>query len=128
MACMCALGGCGDDSTGAGNRISCSNGTISKRAAKKDIIYVDDEEREAIARQALGVSLAPYRYKNEPRDARRRLGFIIDDQPNPSPAVLEDRTHIDEYGYTSMLLATVQQQAKELAELRRRIESLEHRK
>jgi hypothetical protein len=88
---------------------------------------VDDKERAALARQTLGIPLARYRYKEEPPDARRRPGFIIDDQPDPSPAVLADRTHVDEYGYTSMLLATVQQQSKELRELRRRIEELEQR-
>jgi hypothetical protein len=102
-------------------------GTTSRRAAKDDIVYVDDKEREALAQQTLDIPLARYRYKQEPPDARRRLGFIIDDQPDPSPAVLADRTHVDEYGYTSMLLATVQQQAKELQELRRRVEELEQR-
>jgi hypothetical protein len=52
---------------------------------------------------------------------------LIDDQPDPSPAVAADRTHVDEYGYTSMLLATVQQQAREIEELRRRVAALEHR-
>jgi hypothetical protein len=39
---------------------------------------------------------------------------------------MEDRLHVDEYGYTTLLLVTVQQQARELAELRQRLEVLEH--
>lgn len=105
--------------------LHCGGQTQSRRAVKDGITYVSNEERAALARQALDIPLARYRYKNESADARRRLGFIIDDQPDPSPAVLADRAHVDEYGYTSLLLATVQQQAKELAELRQRIERVE---
>jgi hypothetical protein len=122
MGCVCAYGCIQNPMLGP---VVCFNGTISRRAFKDDVAYVTDEEREALARQALDIPLARYRYKNEPTDARRRLGFLIDDQPDPSPAVDGDRTHVDEYGYTSMLLATVQQQAREIDELRRRVETLE---
>jgi hypothetical protein len=125
MGCLCALG-CDQMLTSSGGLLVCNNGTVSARAFKEDVSYLSDDERTALARQTLGIQLARYRYKNEPPMARRRLGFIIDDQPNPSPAVLDDRTHVDEYGYTSMLLATLQQQARELTELRRRVELLEH--
>jgi hypothetical protein len=130
MGCVCPVVGGGFTGGGASscrmnNGLDCITNTISIRAAKDDIVYVDSEERERLAHQALQIPLARYRYKNEPADARRRLGFIIDDQPNPSPAVLADRQHVDEYGYTSMLLATVQQQAKEIAELQQRLDRLE---
>ena len=123
MGCVCAMG-CQDTSEG----VVCSNGTISQRAFKDDVVYLTDRERQELARQALQIPLARYRYRQEPASARRRLGFLIDDQPNPSPAVMEDRLHVDEYGYTSLLLVTLQQQAKEIAELRRRLERLEHPK
>ena len=125
MGCVCALGGCVGTQTNPSLITSCFNGTVSRRAFKDDVVYLGDEERESLARQALDIPLAHYRYKSEPADARRRLGFMIDDQPDPSPAVDADRTHVDEYGYTSMLLATVQQQARELEKLRRRVEALE---
>ncbi|HEX3344251.1 MAG TPA: hypothetical protein VHS09_06745 [Polyangiaceae bacterium] len=129
MGCVCGggappFGGCG--SGNADDPVGCNTGTVSRRAFKDDVTYVNDEEREALARQALEVRLARYRYKGESPDARRRLGFLIDDQPDPSPAVDTDRTHVDEYGYASMLLATVQEQSKELEALRRRLEALEH--
>jgi hypothetical protein len=122
MGCVCGIGCIPNPMLGP---VVCFDGTVSRRAYKDDVSYVTDEEREALARQALEIPLARYRYKNEPTDARRRLGFLIDDQPDPSPAVDGDRTHVDEYGYTSMLLATVQQQAREIDELRRRVETLE---
>jgi hypothetical protein len=138
MGCVCGgppppLGGCSAITNPSPPNVEpapivCGTGTVSRREFKEDIAYVDDEQRDVLAREALAIPLAHYRYKNEPPDARRRLGFIIDDQPDPSPAVDGDRTHVDQYGYTSMLLATVQQQAKELAELRRRIDALERQK
>ena len=95
----------------------CQTGAVSRRALKADISYVDDAERADLARQALQIPLATYRY--------RHLGFIIDDQPATSPAVQQDRTHVDEYGYTSMLLATVQEQQRQLDALQKRLDTLE---
>jgi len=127
MGCICGSTQCIGVHP-AGYSFECDTQTESRRSAKTDISYVDDAARDALARQTLTVRLARYRYKNEAPEARRRLGFIIDDQPDPSPAVLADREHVDEYGYTSMLLATVQQQARELEALRRRVEALERRR
>jgi len=122
MGCVCAAG-CIDTFRG----LTCDDTAISRRELKDDVRYLDEEARSALARQTLQIPLARYRYKDEPASARRRLGFLIDDQPNPSPAVMEDRLHVDEYGYTSMLLVTVQQQAREIAELQKRLEALERR-
>jgi hypothetical protein len=124
MGCVCDLG-CDDFTTQTNGYLVCGNGTISRRAYKDDIHYVDEKERAALARQALEIQLAHYRYKAEPEKSSGHLGFIIDDQPDPSPAVHADRTHVDEYGYTSMLLATVQEQQAQIAELKSRLESLE---
>ena len=122
MGCLCALT-CYDTERGP----ACDNGTISRREFKDDVRYLSEDERVSLMRQTLEIPLARYRYKDEPANARRRLGFLIDDQPNPSPAVMEDRLHVDEYGYTSMLLVTVQEQAKQLAKLQRRLDALEKR-
>jgi hypothetical protein len=102
----------------------CSNGTISKRAFKTDIEYVSNEEREELARETLAIPLATYRYKTQAEGDKRHLGFIIDDQPTTSPAVASDQTHVDPYGYTSMLLATVQEQQKQIDALRKEVEAL----
>jgi hypothetical protein len=101
-------------------------GPTSVRMAKREIRYVDDAERTRIEKETMSISLASYVYKTDPPDARRRLGFIIDDQPDPSFAVDGDRTHVDLYGYTSMLLATVQEQQREIHDLERRVEALEN--
>jgi len=111
----------------AGDGVVCETPTQSRRAAKTDIDYVTDDERDELAREALEIRLARYRYKSEPPDARRRLGFLIDDQPDPSPAGLEDREHVDQYGYTSLLLATVQRQEKEIHALEARLHELERK-
>jgi hypothetical protein len=125
MGCICGFT-CIGANPDAGTLL-CNNGTISRRSFKDDVHYIDDTERADLARQALSMQLARYRYKAEPTQAKQHLGFIIDDQPAACPAVHADNTTVDEYGYTSMLLATVQQQQAQIAELKHRIEQLERR-
>lgn len=120
-ACACGNEQCQQSSSTGG--INCL-GPISKREFKTDISYVDDAEREGLAEQALQTHLAEYRYKTEPDGAKRHLGFIIDDMPPSSPAVGGDETHVDLYGYTSMLLATVQEQQKQIDELKKQVDQL----
>jgi hypothetical protein len=105
----------------------CDNGAVSKRAFKTDIEYVSNEEREDLAKEMLAIPLATYRYKTEASGDKRHLGFIIDDQPQTSPAVAGDQTHVDQYGYTSMLLATVQEQQKQIDALRKEVDALKRR-
>ena len=106
----------------------CNNGTISKRAFKTEIEYVSNEERADLARETLAIPLATYRYKTEAEGDKRHLGFIIDDQPTTSPAVAGDQTHVDQYGYTSMLLATVQEQQKQIDALKKQVNELQRRR
>lgn len=124
-SCVCTYPGsqCSQQSTG----LYCSGGPISRREFKTDIAYVSDDERASLAAQALATHLAEYRYKAEPEGHKRHLGFIIDDLPAASPAVQADRTHVDEYGYTSMLLATVQEQQKQIDELKKQVAALKKR-
>ena len=118
-ACTCGTDQC-TESTGG---ITCSGGAVSRRAFKTDIRYVDDAERRRLASEALETRLASYRYKVEAADAKRHLGFIIDDTPPDSVAVQGDRTHVDLYGYASMLLAAVQEQQREIDELKHEMTS-----
>ena len=122
--CFCPAGGTNQCMVGQKGLV-CSNGAISRREFKKDITYVGDQEREKLASEALSIPLATYRYKTEPNGEKKHLGFIIDDQPDPSPAVQSDRTHVDEYGYTSMLLATVQEQQKQIDALSKKVDALQ---
>jgi hypothetical protein len=102
----------------------CETGAISRREFKKDISYVGDAERQELASEVLSIPLARYRYRSEPEGGKKHLGFIIDDMREGSPAVAADRTHVDEYGYASMLLATVQQQQEQIDDLKRQVEAL----
>ena len=106
----------------------CQGGPVSRREFKTDIDYVSDEQQKALAEQALHTRLAEYRYKTEPEGDKRHLGFIIDDMPPQSPAVQGDATHVDLYGYTSMLLATVQQQQKQIDALQKQVDELKAKK
>lgn len=98
---------------------------ISTRRAKREIRYVDGDAREALAAQAYATRLATYAYTDPAMGAGRHLGFIIEDQPDHSPAVAESRAQVDLYGYTSMVLAAVQSQEARIAAQQRRIEALE---
>jgi hypothetical protein len=96
---------------------------ISSRQYKDGIQYVDPAQLQQLHDEALGIRLATYQYKPVVDDpAQKHLGFIIEDNP-ASPAV--DGTHhrVDLYGYVSMAIAGMQVQEKEIAELRKELES-----
>lgn len=105
----------------------CSTGApvacpVSSRKFKDGIQYVDEEELEHLHEETLKIQLATYNYKPEVSDpGRRHLGFIIEDMPPATPAVGWSRDHVDLYGYVSMVVATMQVQEKEIAELRREL-------
>lgn len=125
--CVCpqpAYTGC-QQTTGG---VMCQGGPVSRREYKTDIDYVSDGERASLADQALHTRLAEYRYKTERDGDKKHLGFIIDDMPAQSPAVEGDATHVDLYGYTSMLLATVQEQQKQIDALKKEVDALKARK
>ncbi len=122
-SCFCPSSG-SNMCTAESNSLVCSNGAVSRREFKRDISYVTRDERAELANEALSTSLATYRYKNEPEGQKRHLGFIIDDKPTSSPAVAGDQTHVDEYGYTSMLLAAVQEQQEQIDALKRELEKI----
>ncbi len=105
---------------------TCFNSTacpISQRKFKKDIAYLTDEDKQRLSSELLRIPLATYRYKSEGEADRAHLGFIIDDIA-PSAAVTEKGDRVDMYGYATMSVATLQVQAREIAELRRQVEDL----
>jgi hypothetical protein len=104
--------------------LECKTPGVSRREFKKDISYVGADERAELASEALSMSLARYHYKGEPDDQKMHLGFIIDDQPLSCPAIAADQTHVDEYGYASMLLAVVQEQQKQIDALKKELTEL----
>ena len=96
---------------------------ISRAAFKKDIHYLDDDalrrERDAVLR----IPLATWRYRWESADSPERLGFLIDDIA-PAACVQPSGDRVDLYGYTSMTVAAVQAQSREIAALRTEVEAL----
>lgn len=92
----------------------------SRRRFKRDIRYVDADRRAALTRQLLDVRLTEYTYRDDP-GAVRQLGFLIDDL-EPSPAVRGDRVHL--YGYLSMAVAALQEQASRMEQLEQELARL----
>ena len=95
---------------------------ISRAAYKRDIRYLEQGELERYRRELLGMKLATWRYKHDP--ARERLGFIIDDN-EISVAVANSGEHVDLYGYTSLAVATLQMQSREIQALKAQVTALE---
>lgn len=97
---------------------------ISRRSSKRDIRYLRPAELAAYRARLLELPLATWRYKDAPQ--RERLGFILEDVPRGegTVAVDEARGMVDLYGYTSLTVATVQHQARQIAELRRELRAL----
>ena len=106
---------------------TCINGNIcpiSRRSYKTDIAYLDDGKRESVKDELMRYKLATYRYKADKTKATH-LGFIIDDVA-PSAAVEGgDGDHVDLYGYTSMAVAALQQQQREIDALKAEVKALE---
>ena len=101
---------------------------VSSRKYKDGIEYVDGDGLRELHDETLKMRLATYRYKAQYDDpSKKHLGFIIEDTPPESPAVQWSRERVDIYGYLSMVVATMQVQEKEIAELRRALDDARER-
>jgi hypothetical protein len=121
-----------DPSDGCNRRLVCSREDptlqpggcpISLAAWKKDIRYLDEADRQREHDAVVRLPLATWRYRAEGADAPVRLGFLIDDV-GAAPCVLPSRQRVDLYGYTSMTVAAVQVQAREIEALRADVAAL----
>lgn len=95
---------------------------ISTRRLKREIRYLGQREQEAIHRDLMRFRLATYRYTFDPKEAKKHLGFILEDQPG-SPAVDAKRNMVDLYQYTSMVVAAMQTQARKMEAQARKMEA-----
>ena len=96
-------------------RLGCA---VSSRKFKNDVSYLDDAALGRLHDETIGMRLATYAYKDGYGDPfERHLGFIIEDQPQ-SMSVDRGHDRVDMYGYLSMVVATMQVQEKEIAELK----------
>lgn len=96
---------------------------ISRRRAKRDIAYLSPAELDRLAHDVSRLPLATFEYVDPALAGRRHLGFIIEDAPE-SFAVDPERSQVDLYGYTSLVLAAAQAQARRIDALEREVRAL----
>lgn len=73
----------------------------------------------------MSTRLATYEYKNAKVIGTRRLGFIIEDTPPASLMVQSNRKRVDLYGYTSMAVAGLKVQSKQIRRMHDKLERLQ---
>jgi hypothetical protein len=98
---------------------------ISKREFKRDIRYLNDSDTSQLLDELIHLKLTRYVYKQD-QQAREQLGFIIDDGvPDTLLSCEGDRVNL--YSYTSLAVASLQAQQKEIARLERELDALRSR-
>jgi endosialidase-like protein len=120
-------GASGTDSCGF---ICCGGGTpcpLSRRVFKRDIENLDEAGLQRVYDDLRNLRLTTYAYKADPQQAKRHLGFIIDDTKTPYPINADGNT-VDLYGYLSMAVAAIQVQSREIEELRAELAKLRREK
>jgi hypothetical protein len=96
---------------------------ISTRKYKDGIEYVDRQQLQQLHDETMGIRLATYRYKPQVADpGPTHFGFIIEDNLQ-TPAVDPMHDRVDMYGYVSMVVAAMQVQEKEIADLRAQVQA-----
>jgi hypothetical protein len=98
---------------------------ISRRTYKTNIQYLSDADLKRLHDELLTFRLASFQYNLPGASPAPHLGFIIDDVA-PSPSVAADGNTVDLYGYASMAVAAVQEQAREIDQLKGEVASLRH--
>jgi hypothetical protein len=96
---------------------------ISRRAYKENIRYLGAADLRRLHDELMKFPLATYRYKGAQVCSQTHLGFVIDDI-EPSEAVDAGREMVDLYGYTSMAVAALQTQARDIEALKREVADL----
>ena len=105
-----SLVGCrGDDTDGPNTTVA-----NSSRRLKEEIAYVSPSELEKLREEIITLRLATFRYKQG--DKARHLGFIIEDSPDIAASDMP-RSRVDLYAYTSMAVAAIQVQARQIEQL-----------
>lgn len=118
-----------DPQSGCNQRLVCATSDpaymcpISRAKYKTDIQYLGGAELDRVRDDLLEIKLATYRYRAGGPGAPVQLGFIIDDVGG-GPSVNADGETVNLYGYTSMAVAALQAQERELAALREEVASL----
>jgi len=101
---------------------------VSRAYAKKGISYLTGAQQFELSQKVLGLKLATYEYKPEYSSIPGpQLGFIIDDQPRSS-ILTSDGGRVNLYSYISAVVATLQEQKKEIETLKKELNSLKSKK
>jgi hypothetical protein len=77
---------------------------------------LDDSELTTYATQLQSMPLATWQY-NDQEDDQTHLGIITEDVGPYSAATTSDMEYVDLYGYTSLAVAAIQVQQRELEAL-----------
>ena len=92
----------------------------SSRDVKREIAYVKEAERNALAQEILSVKLARYHYV-DPTKPGRKLGYILEDQPHAS---FSGEGRVDLYAYMSAVVALAQEQQVQIEALKAELAAL----
>jgi hypothetical protein len=95
---------------------------ISVAAAKADIAHISPAQARAYRDELVAIRLATWRYRSDQAGVTR-LGFVIDDGV-PGLALTPDAGHVDLYGYTSLAVAALQEQQREIEGLKAEVAAL----
>jgi len=96
---------------------------ISTRTAKKDIEYLDDTEKTSILEKIRTVGVATYKYNDESEADSTHLGLIAEEAP--VEVLATGGKGVDIYKLSTFILAGVQEQQNQIADLQTRFASLD---
>jgi hypothetical protein len=99
---------------------------VSEAKHKRDIVYIDSQRATQIQAKLQQIKIAEWNYNWDSTQRDPRLGFIIDDSPN-LPAIHENGRQVDLYGYTSMVVVAIQNQARQIEVLEAKIKKMEEK-
>ena len=96
---------------------------ISTKEQKKDIEYLNEEDKRSITDRIRNIKVAEYRYAGEKGTAPLRLGLIAEEAP--VEVLSANKKGVDVYKLATFILAGVQEQDKQITNLELRITNLE---
>lgn len=108
----------------AGKRDSGPGGCpVSSRKKKKNVRYLEGDEKERLSREVLGLKVASYEYIDPADGPSPTVGFIVEDTKDAA-FVMNEHSRINMMSYTTSLVVTVQQQQSRLDKLERELSEL----
>jgi hypothetical protein len=97
---------------------------ISRRVYKSDVEYLRPADAQRLRDELMRFRLATYRYRDQRAAQPEHLGFMIDDVVPSASVTGRTGDTVDLYGYTSMAVAALQVQARQIESLEREVKAL----